>query len=80
MDLAIAGRTALVTGASAGIGLLTARALCGRGHEVWGTGRAQREFMHVDDLANACLLLMEEYDEVGHINSSARSESAVRGG
>jgi NAD(P)-dependent dehydrogenase (short-subunit alcohol dehydrogenase family) len=28
-----------ITGASAGIGLLTARALCGRGHEVWGTGR-----------------------------------------
>jgi NAD(P)-dependent dehydrogenase (short-subunit alcohol dehydrogenase family) len=28
-----------LTGASAGIGLLTARALCGRGHEVWGTGR-----------------------------------------
>jgi NAD(P)-dependent dehydrogenase (short-subunit alcohol dehydrogenase family) len=29
-----------LTGASAGIGLLTARALCARGHEVWGTGRA----------------------------------------
>jgi NAD(P)-dependent dehydrogenase (short-subunit alcohol dehydrogenase family) len=28
-----------ITGASAGIGLLTARALCSRGHEVWGSGR-----------------------------------------
>ena len=28
-----------ITGASAGIGLLTVRALCSRGHEVWGTGR-----------------------------------------
>jgi GDP-L-fucose synthase len=39
-------------------------------HEVvlWGDGSALREFLHVDDLAEACLLLMEKYDEPGPIN------------
>jgi GDP-L-fucose synthase len=36
--------------------------------EVWGTGSPMRELLHVDDLARACLLLMERYDESGHIN------------
>jgi GDP-L-fucose synthase len=36
--------------------------------EVWGTGSPMRELMHVDDLARACLLLMERYDQSGHIN------------
>jgi GDP-L-fucose synthase len=35
---------------------------------VWGTGRARREFLHVDDLADACLFLMERYDGDQHIN------------
>jgi len=35
---------------------------------VWGTGRPRREFLHVDDLADACLFLMEHYEEDGHIN------------
>lgn len=42
---------------------------------VWGTGTPRREFLHVDDLADACLFLMRHYrpaadgsDEVGHIN------------
>lgn len=35
---------------------------------VWGTGKPYREFMHVDDLAAACLFLMERYDEDMHIN------------
>jgi GDP-L-fucose synthase len=35
---------------------------------VWGTGSAMREFLHVDDLADACLFLMENYSDVGHIN------------
>ncbi len=35
---------------------------------VWGTGRAFREFLHVDDLARACLFLMENYDGDQHIN------------
>jgi GDP-L-fucose synthase len=35
---------------------------------VWGSGRARREFLHVDDLADACIFLMERYDELLHIN------------
>ena len=31
--------------------------------EIWGTGTPKREFLHVDDLAAACLFLMEQYDE-----------------
>jgi GDP-L-fucose synthase len=38
------------------------------GVEIWGTGRARREFLHVDDLADACLFLMDRYEESGHIN------------
>ena len=30
--------------------------------EIWGTGTPRREFLHVDDLADACLFLMEHYD------------------
>jgi GDP-L-fucose synthase len=36
--------------------------------EVWGTGTPKREFLHVDDLADACLYLMKRYDEGGWIN------------
>jgi GDP-L-fucose synthase len=35
---------------------------------VWGTGSAYREFLHVDDLATACLFLLERYDGDSHIN------------
>jgi GDP-L-fucose synthase len=30
---------------------------------VWGSGRPRREFLHVDDLASACVFLMRNYDE-----------------
>lgn len=36
--------------------------------ELWGTGTPRREFMHVDDLANAILFLIENYDEDSHLN------------
>lgn len=36
--------------------------------EVWGTGQVRREFLHVDDLADACLFLLEHYEGGGHIN------------
>lgn len=36
--------------------------------EIWGTGNPRREFMHVDDLANACLFLMNNYNEKEIIN------------
>lgn len=35
---------------------------------LWGTGAPKREFLHVDDLADACLFLMEQYDEKGLVN------------
>jgi GDP-L-fucose synthase len=36
--------------------------------DVWGTGQPRREFLHVDDLADACLFLMRSFDESGWIN------------
>lgn len=36
--------------------------------EVWGTGTPRREFMHVDDLADACLFLMQRYSDERWIN------------
>ena len=35
---------------------------------IWGTGRPRREFLHVDDLADACVFLMRHYSEAPHIN------------
>jgi GDP-L-fucose synthase len=35
---------------------------------IWGTGSPKREFLHTDDLADACLFLMRRYEEAGHIN------------
>ena len=36
--------------------------------EIWGTGSSYREFLHVDDLADAFLFLMDNYSESEHIN------------
>lgn len=36
--------------------------------EIWGSGKPKREFLHVDDLAEACLFLMKHYNEPGIIN------------
>ena len=35
---------------------------------VWGSGRPTREFLHVDDLADACVFLMDRYEAAEHIN------------
>ncbi len=35
---------------------------------LWGTGNPRREFLHVDDLAEACVFLMKTYDEAGFLN------------
>lgn len=35
---------------------------------IWGTGSPKREFLHADDLADACLFLMENYNEEGLVN------------
>ena len=44
---------------------------------VWGTGKPMREFLHVDDLAVACLFLMDSYDEMGHINVGSGFEISI---
>lgn len=44
---------------------------------MWGTGTPLREFLHVDDLADACYFLMENFDESGHINVGSGSEVAI---
>jgi GDP-L-fucose synthase len=44
---------------------------------VWGSGKPRREFLHVDDLADACLFLMEKFDEPFHINVGTGEDVAV---
>jgi len=45
---------------------------------VWGTGTPRREFLHVDDLARACLFLLENYDEPEPINVGTGSDVTIR--
>lgn len=45
---------------------------------VWGTGKPLREFLHVDDLADALVFLMQEYSEEGHINVGSGQEVSIR--
>lgn len=45
--------------------------------EVWGTGKPLREFMHVDDLADACYFLLEHYNEPGPINVGTGSDVSI---
>jgi GDP-L-fucose synthase len=49
-------------------------------HEVviWGTGTARREFLHVDDLADACLFLMKHYQSAEHINVGTGEDLSIR--
>jgi GDP-L-fucose synthase len=46
--------------------------------EVWGTGSPLREFLHVDDLAEACLFLMESYNDKGFVNIGTGSDISIR--
>lgn len=45
--------------------------------EVWGTGCPRREFLHVDDLAKACLFLMKRYNESEVINIGCGSDLSI---
>lgn len=45
---------------------------------LWGTGTPRREFLHVDDLASACLMLLERYDEAGPINVGVGEDITIR--
>ncbi|WP_258102663.1 GDP-L-fucose synthase [Marinoscillum sp. MHG1-6] len=45
--------------------------------EVWGTGKPLREFMHVDDLADACIFLMDNFSAREHINVGSGQEVSI---
>lgn len=45
---------------------------------LWGTGSAKREFLHVDDLANACLFLMQEYSGSEIINIGTGEDLPIK--
>jgi GDP-L-fucose synthase len=45
---------------------------------VWGTGSPRREFLHVDDLADACLFLLRHYDGDQHINVGTGEDLSIR--
>ena len=45
---------------------------------LWGTGSPLREFLYVDDLAEACLLLMDKYEDEEHINIGTGEEVSIR--
>ncbi len=45
---------------------------------IWGTGSGMREFLHVDDLADACLFLMKHYSDDEHINVGTGEDLSIR--
>lgn len=45
---------------------------------VWGSGSPLREFLHVDDLADAVVFLMEEYSDLGHLNVGSGKEVSIK--
>lgn len=44
---------------------------------IWGTGAPRREFLHVDDLADACFYLMEHYNEPGLVNIGVGEDISI---
>jgi GDP-L-fucose synthase len=45
---------------------------------IWGTGSPQREFLHVDDLADACVFLMGHYEGEDHVNVGTGVDLSIR--
>ncbi|PTB96813.1 GDP-fucose synthetase [Marivirga lumbricoides] len=46
--------------------------------EIWGTGKPKREFLHVDDLADACLHLMHNYNDASFVNIGTGSDISIK--
>ncbi len=44
---------------------------------IWGSGTAMREFMHVDDMAEACVFLLENYSAYEHVNVGCGKECSI---
>lgn len=45
---------------------------------IWGTGKPKREFLHVDDLADACYFLLQNYNEKGLVNIGTGIDISIR--
>lgn len=45
--------------------------------EIWGTGTPRREFLFVDDMAEACLVMMEHYNQAGFLNAGYGSDVSI---
>ena len=45
---------------------------------VWGTGKPRREFLHVDDLADACFFLLKNYNEDGWVNIGCGTDVSIK--
>jgi GDP-L-fucose synthase len=45
---------------------------------IWGTGTPRREFLHVDDLADACVFLMDRYEAAPHVNVGTGEDLSIR--
>jgi GDP-L-fucose synthase len=46
--------------------------------EVWGTGEPLREFLHASDMANACVYLMQNYNDEGFVNIGTGNEISIK--
>ena len=46
--------------------------------EVWGTGEPLREFLHASDMANACVYLMQNYNDKGFVNIGTGNEISIK--
>lgn len=46
--------------------------------ELWGTGKPLREFLYVDDMADACVFLLEHYDGENHVNIGTGQEISIK--
>jgi len=46
--------------------------------EIWGTGSPKREFLHADDLADACYFLMHNYNEPGLVNIGTGEDISIK--
>jgi GDP-L-fucose synthase len=45
---------------------------------IWGTGTPRREFLHVDDLSDACYFLLQNYDEQGLVNIGCGTDVSIK--
>jgi GDP-L-fucose synthase len=45
---------------------------------IWGTGTPRREFLHVDDLADACYFLLQNYNEKGLVNIGSNTDISIK--